>query len=101
MSDKVLKSIVERIENLESEKREIAISINEIYLEAKDKGFDVKAVRAAIKYRRDPGIFKELEERRRGKVHRAGDEGEPSHERSPSSLSRAPFHVPPRAGTAG
>jgi hypothetical protein len=32
---------------------------------------------------------------------RAGDEGAPSHELSPSPLCRAPFHVPPRAGTAG
>ena len=38
-----LRSIIERIENMEEEKANIANDIKEIYAEAKSNGFDVKA----------------------------------------------------------
>jgi uncharacterized protein (UPF0335 family) len=47
-----LKSIIERIENLEAEKANLAVDIREIYAEAKGNGFDVKALRAIIRIRK-------------------------------------------------
>lgn len=47
-----LRSIVDRIERLEEEKRALADDIKEIYTEAKSGGFDVKALRQLIRERR-------------------------------------------------
>ena len=47
-----LRSIIERIENLEEEKANIAADIREIYAEAKGNGFDVKALRTIIRMRK-------------------------------------------------
>ena len=47
-----LKSIVERIENLEAEKRNAAEMISDVYKEAKAAGYDVKALRKLIHDRR-------------------------------------------------
>lgn len=47
-----LKSFVERIERLEEEKAGIASDIRDIYSEAKGNGFDVKALRAIIRLRK-------------------------------------------------
>lgn len=47
-----LRSIVERIERLESERDEIANDIRDVYAEAKGAGFDTKAIRAVIKLRK-------------------------------------------------
>lgn len=46
-----LKSLIERIENLEEEKKGISSDIRDIYAEAKSAGFDVKALRHVIKMR--------------------------------------------------
>jgi uncharacterized protein (UPF0335 family) len=46
-----LKSYVDRIERLAEEKAGIAEDIRSVYGEAKDKGVDVKALRAVIKRR--------------------------------------------------
>lgn len=54
-----LKSIIERIENLEEEKRQISADIKDVYGEAKANGFDVKALRKIVSLRR-----KEADERR-------------------------------------
>ena len=43
-----LKSIVERIERLEEEKKTIAADIKEVYAEAKANGFDTKILRKVI-----------------------------------------------------
>ncbi len=51
-SNEQLKSIVSRIENIESEIKERNKDKAEIYLEAKGNGFDVKALREAVKRRR-------------------------------------------------
>ncbi|MBN9600859.1 MAG: DUF2312 domain-containing protein [Afipia sp.] len=48
-----LKSIVERIERLEEEKKAIADDIKDVYAEAKANGFDVKVVRAIIRMRKE------------------------------------------------
>ncbi len=47
-----LKALVERIERLEEEKREVADQIKEIYAEAKANGFDAGTIRKIIALRR-------------------------------------------------
>jgi uncharacterized protein (UPF0335 family) len=47
-----LKSFVERIERLETEKAELAADVREVYAEAKGNGFDTKIVRQVIKLRK-------------------------------------------------
>lgn len=47
-----LKSFVERIERLEEEKKAIADDIRDVYAESKSNGFDVKALRAVIRLRK-------------------------------------------------
>src|ERR1700744_1490476 len=48
-----LRSIVERIERLEEEKRAIGEDVKDVYTEAKGNGYDVKALRTIIKMRRE------------------------------------------------
>ena len=63
MSDAIqgdqLKSIVQRIERLEEEKKTISDDIKEVYSEAKANGYDVKVLRKVISIRR-----RDLRERR-------------------------------------
>ena len=47
-----LRSLIERIERLEEEKKAIASDIRDIFAEAKSAGFDVKIMRAVIKLRK-------------------------------------------------
>ncbi len=47
-----LKTFVERIERLEEEKKAIADDIRDVYAEAKANGFDVKALRAVVRLRK-------------------------------------------------
>jgi uncharacterized protein (UPF0335 family) len=47
-----LRSFIERIENLEEEKRMLAVNIKEVYAEAKGSGFDTKIMRVLIRQRR-------------------------------------------------
>ncbi|MCB1385209.1 MAG: DUF2312 domain-containing protein [Nitratireductor sp.] len=47
-----LRSIVERIERLEEEKKAIADDIRDIYAEAKGNGFDTKVLRQVIGLRK-------------------------------------------------
>jgi uncharacterized protein (UPF0335 family) len=47
-----LKSFVERIERLETEKSELAADVREVYAEAKGNGFDTKIMRQVIKLRK-------------------------------------------------
>jgi len=57
-----LRTIVERIERLEEQKKTIADDIKDVYAEAKGNGFDVKALRAVIMLRKhDPAKLKEQE----------------------------------------
>jgi uncharacterized protein (UPF0335 family) len=53
-----LRSLVERIERLEEEKKTIAADIKEVYAEAKANGFDTKILRKVISLRK-----KEVSER--------------------------------------
>lgn len=47
-----LRSLIERIENLEEQKNDIATDIKEVFAEAKAVGFDVKIMKAIIKLRK-------------------------------------------------
>ena len=47
-----LRTIVERIERLEEEKKAIADDIRDVYAEAKGNGFDVKTLRQVVRLRK-------------------------------------------------
>jgi uncharacterized protein (UPF0335 family) len=47
-----LRAIVERIENIEEDIKELTEARKEIYLEAKGNGFDVKTLREVIRVRK-------------------------------------------------
>jgi uncharacterized protein (UPF0335 family) len=51
-SKEKLRQFVARVENLETERSEIAAQIKEVFGEAKSLGFDTKAQRAVIKLRK-------------------------------------------------
>ena len=57
-----LKSLVERIERLEEEKKTIAADIKEVYAEAKANGFDTKILRKVISVRKKDHAEREEEE---------------------------------------
>ena len=54
-----LRSLIERIERLEEEKKGIQSDIRDIFAEAKSAGFDVKAMRTT----KDEDSYKHLENR--------------------------------------
>jgi uncharacterized protein (UPF0335 family) len=47
-----LKAFVERVERLEEEKKALADDVRDVYAEAKANGFDVKALRAVVRLRK-------------------------------------------------
>jgi uncharacterized protein (UPF0335 family) len=47
-----LRQFVERIERLESEKKDIAEQVREVYAESKSRGYDQKALRAIVSLRK-------------------------------------------------
>jgi uncharacterized protein (UPF0335 family) len=57
-----LKSLVERIERLEEEKKALAGDIKEVYGEAKSNGFDTKILRKVISLRKRDRHEREEEE---------------------------------------
>ena len=57
-----LRSLVERIERLEEEKKTIAGDIKEVYAEAKGNGFDTKVLRKVISLRKKDANEREEEE---------------------------------------
>ncbi len=57
-----LRSIIERIERLEEERKALGSDIKDIYAEAKSAGFDVKVIRQLISIRRkEPAEVEEQE----------------------------------------
>jgi uncharacterized protein (UPF0335 family) len=57
-----LKSLIERVERLEEEKRALSSDIKDIYTEAKSAGFDTKVLRRLVRERRrDPAELEEEE----------------------------------------
>ncbi len=57
-----LRAIIERIERLEEEKKEVAEQIKEVYAEAKANGFDTRTLRKVIGLRRKPTEERQEEE---------------------------------------
>ena len=57
-----LRSIIERIERLEEERKALGSDIKDIYSEAKSAGFDVKIIRQLIRIRKqEPAEVEEQE----------------------------------------
>ncbi|MES2711372.1 MAG: DUF2312 domain-containing protein [Pseudomonadota bacterium] len=57
-----LRSIIERIERLEEERKSLGDDIKDIYAEAKSAGFDVKVLRQVIRIRKqEPADVEEQE----------------------------------------
>ncbi len=57
-----LRSIIERVERLEEERKALASDIKDIFAEAKSAGFDVKVVRQIISIRKkEPAEVEEQE----------------------------------------
>jgi uncharacterized protein (UPF0335 family) len=60
LSKEQLKSIIERVERLEEEKKSIADDIRDIYAEAKGNGYDAKVLRKVVALRKqDPDARRE------------------------------------------
>ena len=57
-----LKTIIERIERLEEQKREIGDDIRDVYAEAKGNGFDVKVLRQVVRIRKQDAAQREEED---------------------------------------
>lgn len=58
-----LRSFIERLENLDEEKRAVAEQFKEVMSEAKGEGYDTKAIREVLKLRRmKPHMRAEIEE---------------------------------------
>lgn len=57
-----LKSIIQRLENLEAEKAEIAEQIKEVFAEAKGNGYDVKTLRKVLRIRKQDRAKRQEEE---------------------------------------
>jgi uncharacterized protein (UPF0335 family) len=57
-----LRSIVERVERLEEERKALGSDIKDIFAEAKSAGFDVKTVRGILRDRKmGPAVLEEQE----------------------------------------
>ena len=58
-----LRTIIERIERLEDEKKALSDDIREVYSEAKGAGFDIKIIRQIVRLRKmDASDRSEMEE---------------------------------------
>jgi uncharacterized protein (UPF0335 family) len=57
-----LRSLIERIERLEEEKKTISDDIKDVYAEAKGTGFDTKAVRTIVRMRKKDQAERQEEE---------------------------------------
>jgi uncharacterized protein (UPF0335 family) len=57
-----LRSIIERIERLEEEKKTISDDIKDVYAEAKGTGFDTKALRTIVRLRKKDANERQEEE---------------------------------------
>lgn len=57
-----LRAIIERIERLEEEKKEVAEQIKEVFAEAKASGFDTRTIRKVVGLRKKPAEERQEEE---------------------------------------
>lgn len=61
-SKEQLRSIIERIENIETQIKEFGSDRSDIYAEAKGAGYDVPALKAIIRARREDAAKREARE---------------------------------------
>ena len=62
ISAQELKRFIERIERLEDQKQNVMHDISEVYHEAKNEGFDVKALKSIVRLRKmDQSKLAEME----------------------------------------
>ena len=81
-----LRAIVERIENIEGEIKELTEAKKEIFQEAKGNGFDVKVLRDVIRVRKqDPNERDEREDRSSTSIFRRS-RGPPRWRRPPDTV---------------
>jgi len=52
LAKELIKSIIERVERMEEEKKSISDDIRDVYVEAKGNGLDVKALRTIVRMRK-------------------------------------------------
>ncbi|MCB5409724.1 DUF2312 domain-containing protein [Pseudogemmobacter faecipullorum] len=57
-----LRQFIERIEQMEAEKKDVADQIKEIYAEIKGRGFDSKAIRKIVSLRKKDADARQEEE---------------------------------------
>lgn len=57
-----LRAIIERVEQLEEERKAVADQIKDVYAEAKANGFDTGILRKIVSLRRKPAAEREEEE---------------------------------------
>ena len=57
-----LRTIIERIERLEEDKKAIAEDLKEVYAEAKGNGFDTKTLRKVVRIRKQDKAKRQEEE---------------------------------------
>ncbi len=57
-----LRSIIDRIERLEEEKKTISDDISEVYAEAKGNGFDAKILRQVVRIRKIDKVERQEQE---------------------------------------
>lgn len=97
-----LRSIIERVERLEEEKKQTADDIKDVYAEAKSNGFDVKALRAIVKRRKqDKEKLAEHEAQVETYMHALGmladtplGQAALARNLTGPSMADAPFHAP-------
>ena len=73
-----IRSFVERIEQLETELKELTEGKKEVFAEAKNEGFDVKILKEIIKLRKQDEEEREEQETLLDVYMRAMSEGEPA-----------------------
>lgn len=57
-----LQSFIERLENIEDQRADLAIDLKAVYDEAKGEGFDAKVMRKIVARRKDPAKTAEQDE---------------------------------------
>lgn len=57
-----LKSLIERIERLQEENKELQKDVNDVFAEAKSVGYDVKIMRAVIRLRKMNAVDRDEQE---------------------------------------
>ena len=57
-----LKSVIERIERLEEDKKSVMEDLKNVYAEAKGNGFDTKVIRKIIRLRKQDTVQRQEEE---------------------------------------